>query len=301
MTLNLDDIIITKEWSEIRKTQKEKYQNIQHLEKFNKCLLDLKNDFDGEVKYFYNTNNKVTNTLYYAENTPVFYLFKLSPNGYFIDKDDPFNLWKKSEIDNDIIDKFRSLTTNKYKQPSKSMRMNHSYILFALQSIYETRFNTKIFYDCVKWAVKNEKDIVFKLHPFHSNDGSIQMAINNVKDYPKVQKYVKFVGQEYNFDDLLDGCEMLWTFSSGAGLQAILKEKPVSYFMKPFDYYPMCKYARTPEEAYDNKYDLDTVKKFLSWYYNKLTLDVTSSNFEDKLYERLDNYFNKKMTIHDLY
>lgn len=95
MTLNLDDIIITKEWSEIRKTQKEKYQNIQHLEKFNKCLLDLKNDFDGEVKYFYNTNNKVTNTLYYAENTPVFYLFKLSPNGYFIDKGRSFQFMEK--------------------------------------------------------------------------------------------------------------------------------------------------------------------------------------------------------------
>ena len=299
MTLDLDDIITTKEWSEIRKTQKEKYQNITHLETFNKCLYKMKNDFNGNIGYSYRCSGE--KDLFYCENTPIFHFFKFSPKKYFMEKEDVFNLWKKSDTDGNIIDKFESFNTNKYKQPNQTIDIEYDkFILFPLQSMFE-KFNTEIFYDCVKWAVKNEKNIVFKLHTFHTNDNSIQKAIDNVCVYPKVKKYVKFVGNEYNIDNLIDQCEMVWIFNSGAGLQALLKGKSVSYFMKPFEYYPMCKYAKTPEEAYDGKYDLDTVKKFLSWYYHKLIIDSTSSNFEEKMHDRLDKVLNKNLTIHDIY
>jgi hypothetical protein len=94
---------------------------------------------------------------------------------------------------------------------------------------------------------------------------------------------------------------MLWSFRSGSGLQAILKGKPVSYFHKPYDFHPICKYASSPQEAYEAVYNEENVKRFLSWYYHKLTLDITAENFEDRLYQRLDNYFNKGYAINDLF
>lgn len=294
------EAITPKEWCESRIDQKLKFQNVSYITEFNKALVKFKDEFDGEVRYFYkNTDLSHHKILYYAENTPIFYLFKLSPDGFYIDNEDTNDLWKRSEIDTTILEKFNSLTTNKYLQGEQTFKDESDFILFPLQSL-ANKFDPKIFFDCIGWAVKNKKKIVFKLHPFHHGN-VVNNSVISIKKNPKIQEYVKFVNSEYNLDDLIDKCCMVWTFNSGSGLQAILKGKPVSYFMKPYDYAPICKYSLTPEEAFNCEYNSENVKRFLSWYYHKLTLDVTHNDFENKLYERMDNYFNKDYTIDDLY
>jgi hypothetical protein len=145
------------------------------------------------------------------------------------------------------------------------------------------------------WATSNHKHVVVKTHPYTNT--------LHLEDYKKrfYALYSKGIDKQYfhlvceaNTDYLVDNCYMLWTTLSGVGFSALLKEKPVSYFGRDIDYNygPIAKFCKTPEEAYDNiRLPYSEIKRYFSWYYDKLSIDLHSTDWQSTLKNRLYQYF----------
>jgi hypothetical protein len=299
------DLITTLQWNTLRSTQPEKWKNSHWIDVFNNNLLSFSKQFNGKVSY-YNGGVKTQQDclLEYSENSPIFHHFKLSPNGYFLYNYVPNNLWKTHYIDDTILDVFNHLNVNKYNQPHHTVNLETTFILFALQSIAD-RIDLKKLVEIILWAEKIRIHILFKKHPFSSKNDFIDQLFLRLKSKNYVTQYAILVGADVNIDYLIDNCKAVWTFSSGVGFQALLKQKPVVVFkVKSYqaDYFPVATVASTPEEAYIAPIlPLIDLKRFLSWYYHTLVLDVSSNTFSDKLYSRLDRYFVQKKSIEELF
>lgn len=309
--LNLN-LLKTDQWKHRRLHQEDKWKNAHWLEKFNKSLDKISGDFDGSISYYDGPflnypNNKInSNTdkrLEYCENTPVFYHFKLVPNGYFLYDYNPMYLYRDHFIDDDILSCTYSFDVNKYEQPLLNIDINYPFILFPLQSLNDRNCVIKIV-EIIKWAEKNETHIVFKKHPFNDKNSHVDSLFYRLQESNKITKYTTVVESDVNTDYLLEQCFAVWTFSSGVGFQSLLKEKPVSIFSKDHyyvDYAPVAKICNTPDEAFDNTFDLTDTKRFLSWYYHTFILDISNKDFEEKLYNRLKMYFKDGKNVDELF
>jgi hypothetical protein len=300
------NLITGYQWKNLRINQKEKWKNSHWFEVFNKKLLSFSDDFNGVVSYYDGssiTKKPSTKLIEYSENTPIFYHFKLSPNGYFLYNYKPDPLWQAHDIDTNILS-FYNKQTNKYKQPDNKFNFQYPYILFALQSL-PARTDIKKLIEVILWAEKNKTYLLFKKHPFSKPNDVFDKLFTAMRSKKLITKYAILVSYDFNIDYLISACEGLWTFSSGTGFQALLKNKPVSVFkVQSFcaDYYPIARLCSSPEEAYNNKsISEDTVKRFFSWYYNKLVIDLSTKDCEEKIYNRLHDVYIKRKSIEEIF
>jgi hypothetical protein len=217
------------------------------------------------------------------------------------------NLWNSTEIDKNILDFLRSKSINKYKQNSEIYDFDKEYILFPLQSLHYT--SEKVFIKCILWAQKNQKYIIFKKHPF-SNPGDFFDSLWNIlKKKGLIGEYVKLIDHQYNLDSLIDNAKQVWCCNSGAGMQALIKGKPVSFFTEAkngslsfVEYYEIAKFVKSPEEAYaNNGVNHKDLARYFSWYYHKFVIDLENSNYEDKLYERMYKFYVERKTLEELF
>jgi hypothetical protein len=307
----------TEKWKNIRSDKPmEKWKNAHYFDKFNAVINKYASEFDGSIKYYPSPGiridsktNPKNRLLEYSENSPMFNLFKLSPNGYYIYNYNQLDLWKKHDIDHNIIEFLNDKNTNKYNQNNKIYEFDEEFILFPLQSLY-VRFDANIFIRCVIWAEKNKKYIIFKKHPFSVADDHIDKVWKHLQQKGIIKQYAKLITHEYNLDKLIDAAKMVWCFSSGAGTQALLKRKPLSFFswdikgrVRPFvDYAPIAHLSNGPEDAYSNKnINEEDLKRYFSWYYHKLVIDLDNNDYEQKIYNRMYDFYVKDKTIEEIF
>jgi len=301
MTLELK-LITEDDWKQGRQHQESKFTNYYKLNNFHKALENLKNDYTGTISY-HKFNKKfnatlLNNTLEYTENSPIFEYFKLSPNSYYLNEFPDDNLWRSCDIDSSVYSLFQD--TNKYKQSPELFIFDKPYILFTLQSNGSKlvhSFNAETFIRIVMWATTNKKYILFKLHPYHFPNSNIETCWKYLDKKGYISDYVMLVDKRYNLDHLIKNAEQVWTFSSGAGMQAVIYNKPVAHFWKNVDFFPVANFVTTPEEAYlTKKPSNEDITRFLTWYFTKLTINSESVNLEKRLRHRLEQYFVYKQS-----
>jgi hypothetical protein len=275
-------------WKTIRNHQQEKFNNYKWIEKFESELKNITNNIDISTTIGYYTNSTYNSYLIeYCENTPITYFFKMSPNRYFLDK---FNhkLWHRHDVDTSITSKF--FNANKYTLRDEVYQLDKPYILFALQSVNFTSYSMskKLFIELVHWAEINKKYVLFKLHPFTTSDNKILLYWNMLKEAGVIKKYAILVDSKYNTDKLISNSDAVWTYSSGVGLNAVIQDKIVVAFTDQLDYTDLYTICKNPNEAIlaTNKSKLD-MDRFLSWYYNKLIIDVSREDLNTQISNRI--------------
>jgi hypothetical protein len=307
MTIAFD--MFTEElWIQARKQDNLQVVNSHLISTFNNAFKLLQHKYNGVLKYYKSTKQFKLNShdiLEYSETTPFARMFKVSPKGYFLYNYEPYDLWKRHSIDNNIISKY-TYETNKYTQPDKTFTIQHQdYILFCLQAnatYLPHSFNVRGLFDIVKWSKEHSKPVYFKLHPHTKPDSHIYKLWQKLKDNGYITDITVLIDSSYNLDHLIDNSLAVWTFSSGAGFQAILKNKPVSHFYQETDYATIANFVSTPEQAFLSKQTNEEDKlRYLSWYYHKLTMDVTSNTFVDRLDERFYQVFEKRLKIDQIF
>lgn len=284
-------------WKTIRNHQQEKINGYKWIEKFEFELQNITHNIDISTTIGYYTDSTYSSYLIeYCENTPIEYFFKMSPNLYFLNKFSP-KLWHKNDIDTNIRSKF--INANKYALRDEVYQFDKPYILFALQSINFTSntMSKRLLIELVHWAETNSKYILFKLHPFTTPDSKILLYWNMLKEAGVIKKYAVLVDSKYNTDELINNAEAVWTYSSGVGLNAVVQDKIVVAFTDKLDYADLYTICKGPNEAIlaKNKSKLD-IDRFLSWYYNKLIIDVSRDDLNEQIYNRIqtciDNNYN---------
>ena len=289
-------------WKTIRDHQKEKFSNYKWIEKFEDELRNVTNNIDISTSIGYYTSSTYRYCLIeYCENTPIPYLFKMSPNRYFLDTFNP-KLWHRHDVDSDIRSKF--LNANKYALRDELYQFNEPYILFALQSVnFVSRgMPKKLFIELVHWAETNKKYILFKLHPFTDSDNKILLYWNMLKEAGVIKKYAILVDYKYNTDELTNNAYAVWTYSSGVGLSAILQGKPVVAFTDQLDYADLYTICQHPNEAIlaESKPISDT-NRFLSWYYDKLIIDVSREDLSKQISDRIQKCVENDYCIEKIF
>lgn len=294
------------EWKLARNHHPDKHKNSHYIKKFNEAVMSIHDRYDGVLEY-HNISRRTgqsKESLEYTENSPFFRLFKISPARFYLDHFDRDYLWKRHSIDPAILSRYEK-ETNKYSQSDNLFDIQHDYILFTLQSnenLADHSFNIKTLIDILRWSKENRKHVYFKLHPFTSENSHVVMFWEALKSRGEVSEYSVLVGKDYNLDHLIDNCEALWTFSSGSGFQGVIKRKPVAHFYPNVDFRAVSQFARTPEEAsLAMKPNEDELMRFLSWYYHKLTIDVSDESLIDKLNQRFTMFFKEKKTIDEIF
>lgn len=256
----------------------------------------LSDNFTGKLNYYYNTG--VGRYLSYGEGTPVFYFFKLSPEEYFIRNFNYKPYWHTHSTNNNTIDYLLSIDWNKYKANTNVYIPDKPYVLVILNDMSQEL--TMIEYMCV-WAKLNQHRVVFKAHPFPADNS------NPIEKWQRVKNKSTYVElcADVNTNVLVDNCNALVTVESGVGLYALLTNKPVTYFRNDIDYSygaiaNYCDKLSNIDELVFKKLPQQDIYQYLSWFYNKVIVDV-SIDYENSLYQRFDKYFNKKCSIDDYF
>lgn len=287
-----------------------KHQNAHWFDKFNKTLVKFVKNFDGNIVYndFEASSNLALShdTLQYQEGSPFFYFFKLSPAGYFINNYYPQNLWENYSIDDNILDFLISKDANKYKQPENIADIDYPFILFALQNNIIVENYYKTIEEVVLWAKETKTHVIFKKHPFSYKMDANDRYFLELEFRNKTSEFVKVVDQSVNTEFLIRKSKAVWTLNSAVGFSALLHQKPVSMLTNgkkiETDYASLAKICSTPEEAFDNQpQKIETLKRFFSWYYHTLILDLSHEKFEENLHNRLKLCFEDKKNVNELF
>ena len=274
-------------WKDARKSQPEKFSVYEFIKMFEDELISVTSDmkYDTSIAYYDRVMSNRPALIQYTENSPIPYFFKMSPNQYFLESYTP-RLWTRYDTNSSIRDKFKH--ANKYIPRNQTFGFDKHYILFALQSINfrQNYMPTRLLLELIHWAETNKRYVLFKLHPFTQPDNQLLTYWKMLQDNGVIKKYAILVDHEFNIDELIDNAEMVWTYSSGVSLQAALKEKPVVVFTDAIDYAEICTICKSPAEAVMAKVNRD-VDRFLSWYYEKLIIDVNRFDLRDQITSRI--------------
>jgi len=306
--LDLSELQTTERWTLPRLDAPFKLNNAHHFEKFYQTVHKLAPEYPvGTLKY--NKLSRYRETpgiaqLEFEENSPIFHFWKVAPFAYNFQNFKPDDIWKRWDVDHTIYDRLSQYDNNKYAQGPNIYEFDEPFILFALQSnsgLQKRSFNTETFIRCIMWAEANKRHIIFKQHPYaHKNKSHILQQWNSLKERGIIKKYAHIVGSEYNIDNLIDRCDALWTFCSGAGFQALIKKKPVVQFWHRTEYNALSTFCKLPEEAAQAKgLSADEQARYISWYFDRFCINSEAPDFEDKLRARFDLVYKDYET--DLY
>lgn len=302
------NIISVEDWILYREPHKVETKNSELIAAVNDAITLLKDKYVGSIVYYKYVKANPHNSrsiIEYSESSPFARMFKFSPSGYYLYNFKQNDLWKRHRID-EGIEQYFSGDTNKYTQTTNLYEIEHdNYVLFCLQANVSTlnhQFNIRGMFDILKWSKETKTPVYFKEHPYMNSDSHILKMWDKLKDAGYVTDITKMISKDYQLDHLIDNSAAVWSFSSGTGFQAILKNKPVVHFYEETDYSAIAHYAKTPEEAILAKSaSHDDKLRFLSWYYHKLTIDVTATTFLERLDERFDQVFNHELSIDEIF
>jgi hypothetical protein len=209
-------------------------------------------------------------------------LFVFAPNRMYIDKNNPFlELWRDCDIDDKILDVYRSRSNNKYKQPSKKLELPSSYNLFVLQdSIGSEQDHLN---DALAYARDTKTYTVFKQHPLTKID-------------IKQNEYAIFADSSYDLDHLLDNADAVSSSWSSTSLNAMLRGKrTATYDLMPYsEIVPRIDIAYQLENV--EPVSDEVLSRFLSWFTHKLCIDVSKEDYESRIEKRIVDFSNGMRT-----
>jgi len=272
------------------------------FDRFHDLIKPYLQKYNPSLSYYANPESF---DLYFSESTPIFHFFKISPKRYYINNFQLKNFYKFTDIDEAALEQvYGNSKSDKWiiQKPPISFSYNFPYVLYAMgQFTWEIETIKKM----KEWTEKNKVHIVLKPHPTIWNDQPDLLVQNNnwysvFKRKGWINEYIHLAKSDNIHDLIADpNCIQFWTNHSGTALNAILANKPTSFFLikDGVDYYEIsnkCKYHDF-DSAYENALlnDKDDLYKWISWYYNYLVLDLKNKNASEILDQRLYRYYEK--------
>tara|TARA_R110001606_G_scaffold53139_3_gene131286 strand:- start:104 stop:961 length:858 start_codon:yes stop_codon:yes gene_type:complete len=282
--LDLTATVSTKLFFDQRKEHPLKVKNLTKVNDFLRTVEKLAHKYEGKLSHI-DLYDRSDPHLVYEEGNPNFRLYKVSPNGTFINYHDEQNhFWKTTPINEDTVEKVLSMQNNKYSTSQGQLSTPERFVLVPLQkAILENRFLEVV----ARRAKVNKSYVVFKEHPCSSEKETLEEIVASVKNK---SDYTIFAPKDVSIDALIEECHSVWTLNSGVGFTALLRGKTVVTF-KGTDYSVFDNKAPSQRDLY----------QFITWYYDVFSIDIKADNFESRLDQRFDAVFNKGHTIKELY
>lgn len=231
---------------------------------------------------------------------PIPWLMKLAPEGHFIYDWRYPDLYKGCDADNNLVANIKDLylkgACTKYTHSNQNVTYGFEYILFAHQSLGRVHYyhnlitGRQLLHEVKAWALENRKHVVFRMHPTSGEDYS---------DLNDVCSAYTHVDTTSSIVDLVANADQVWTVSSAVGFEGMIMDKPVTIFGDT-DYHPVVTRAKSVDEAY-RPHDPAMYRQFITWYARKLCINIHSKSAEERVYQRLYNYFVKEKPIDLLY
>lgn len=282
MPLDLTHILKADQWLKGRDHYPAKAQQVKWIEQFNNGLSCVNSNKNLSVSYLTNDD------LSYVEGTPIFHWFKLTKNAFFITHGYEDHRWQEHNINPNIREIIFRNGVNKWTTSDDVLDIEPGFILFPIQTFSA---QLELIIEIVKWADRNKTRVLFRPHPYPQEDIDEDLIWLRLVDKLGVDPtYVTFSGVG-NIDIIVDRCQAVWTHNSGVGMQALLKGKPVAYFLKDFDHTygnvaTFCtSVAQAAEAPPPNPKDVD---RFFSWYYDEVAIDLSDVNYIDRMQERVN-------------
>lgn len=235
-------------------------------------------------------------TFVYSEGTPNFHHFTcskkaeyvhISGQGWFdyLGTNNPYkNEYKNYDIDSTIIDFYLSLENNKFgikRNKPNWANLPDKFDLFVMQQpTTKDRNETQ---DVLRYAKNTKRHVIFSAHP----------SSNDAHDWEIFEKsglvceYTHFVN-DINTNDLAKKCQRLISACSGVNFLGLLHNKPTfSYRNMPWSEISSVIKDAT-NEINDKTPEKQDLLRFLSWYYNEITIDIQSKDWRNKLWKQIN-------------
>jgi len=306
MSIELCAIDINK-WSYERISQPTKHKNIKYVTDLNYIITTAIKDLNVEGKIYYKNGDTVDSItgkyLYYNYGSPAPWLCKLLPEGYGFLHFEPNDLYKTIKPEIGIQSKLLALYEKglftRYTQPTikSDVKLPDKFILVAMQNVgstvwYRKNF-TKLAEEIVAWSRENKKNVVFKWH-------------NGCIDHNNPQKWFDDLTQKSNYASidyttplysLIKQCDMFWSASSMAGIEALICNKPVSVFGET-EYMEMATVCNSPEEAINAKVPVD-LEQWFTYYIRNYCINIYAKDAIDRIRNRTETYFSRDITLNE--
>jgi hypothetical protein len=295
LPLDLTATVNTKLFFAQRKMHDLKVNNIAKVNGFLKAVEKLAEKYSGKLSHI-DRYDGADPQLVYEEGNPNFRLYKVSPNGVFINNHDEQNhFWKTTPINERTVEKVLSMQNHKYNTAKGQPDLPEKFVLVPLQrAIMENKHLERI----AQWARVSKSYVVFKEHPCASEDESFDQIIASIKGR---SRYTLFASKAASIDHLIEQCHSVWTLNSGVGFTALLRGKPVATFLRT-DHSVFGNRVRNVVDA--SKVEAPSQRdlfQFITWYHDIFAIDIDADDFENRLDQRFDAVFNKGQTIQELY
>lgn len=299
-----------KQWLVLRKHQPLKLKNFPHLSKFSESIKRLSDKH--QIPYVFADAHKaqyLEYSLIFRGGSPNYKLFKMTPYGDYVTRWPMYHLWKDCDIDEGIIDRFNAMPNNRYIQPDSKTETPESYDLYLMQMNLAstpmlphnphldvesgTPKDDVVCRKALKYVKENKIYTIFKAHPTTTIPSSKVWEI--YKREGLVSEYSIFV-DDVNTDSLIPKANRVYSADSAVSLNAMLAGKRVATF-HPMDLSEVVPMIKTPEDLDDiEPISLEDQKRFLSWYYHKLAIDIDDPNYEDKMESIMIRFKNGERT-----
>lgn len=270
-------------WVQIRKDFPIKLRNAPLLKKFEEGM-DCSQAVHRDIARI--------GSLVYNEGSPNFAKFKITPNAEYIITNPRLNLWQGIKSDPNIWDRVAGVN-EKYDVQESNVELDREYDLFLLQMAQTKDLKETV--DALFYATKNKRYTVFKKHPVVGDGTDFDSLWEVFKQKGIVSDYTVLLDGGEN-ESLIRGASLVYSADSAVTYNAVLQGKPVATYRDTdlSEIVPVIKSARNIADLRaPNRKD---VEQFLTWYHDRLIVDVTLDGYKDKRDHVINMYMNGAST-----
>lgn len=284
--LHLDSIVYYQTWAKLRSDSPLKLDNVNTLKQFETVLCSITKQYTH-----CDVSNSRNNQLVFSEGSANFGLFKLTPNGDYITHNPMLHLWKKSDVDSNILKTFEGMTNSKYSQPRCVNTPNTPYNLFLLQMASTVDLKPTV--DALKYASEQKRFTLFKIHPAPGDGTDFNLLWEMFKKNDLVSDYTVLV--DGSLSELISEADIVYSADSACTFNAILAGKP-TFNYRTNEFSEIVPLLRTSKDMTIPTINHTDVLRFLTWYYYKLSIDINSPIYQQRIKYIVDAYHSGKST-----
>lgn len=290
-----------------------KVKRAHYVKQFETALIEA--ECDKSIVHIDNVDrlnkNSYSNILTYSEGTPNFHHFILTLGGMYSPisgwgwdgKNNKgtgvynpfFRLYKNCDVDSNIINFYKGLTNSKFEANKDLPSINLSnypdkFDVFALQ--WPTWIDKHQTIDAFRYAKERKKYVLFCTHPT-SNGGNDKSIDEEWKVFKKLGVDSPYAIKVKNTDtlSLIPHCQRVFSSCSAVNFLGLLYNKPTASYRNMLwsEVSPVISNASL---EFDNleAFPEEEVKRFLTWMYYKLSIDLHDKNYKEKIFDRLYKY-----------
>lgn len=242
--------------------------------------------------------NGVSDVLVYNEGSANFNLFKITPKGHYIQSSNPMlHLWKRVDIDTNVLKRFETRCNSKYTQPnSTAVSVGQPYNLFLMQHVASKDLRYTI--DALKYATEMKRFTIFKTHPAVGDDTNFDRVWEIFKSKGLISDYTVMLSG--NMHNLIANADLVYSADSAGTFNAMLSSIPtVNYRINEFsEIVPLIETSKT---LLNKPIPQEDLLRFLTWYHDVLAIDILDMQAAELKISRIAELYNLGFRTVDIF